>query len=374
MADQPILGRTADKPSIGQLLRRRLSNSGALVSLLVLIGLVSIVSPSFRNPTSLLLIGFDASFIGIVAAGQTLVILTGGIDLSVESMVGFSSVIAAVLISGSTASAGQVAGGFPSWLAMLIAIGIGGLIGLFQGLIITGLNIHPFIVTLGFFSILQGAALVITNGSPINIKTDPLIDTLQGSVGIGNIKLAVPLLIMLAIYGVLWVLLRHTRFGRYVYAIGGNETATRLSGINVARVKIAVFGLSGMLAAISGILVMGRLQTGAYQNGTDYTLTSVAAVVIGGTALAGGSGGVWGTVVGVFIIKVVQSALVYLDVSSLAQRIVIGTIIVLAVALDVARHGNVPAVKWVRLAIRRRRSGVSPPLNSDPPGTNSRPV
>jgi ribose transport system permease protein len=155
-----------------------------------------------------------------------------------------------------------------------------------------------------------------------------------------------PLILALIVYTVVWVILRHTKLGRYTYAIGGNETAARLSGINVGWVKIIIYGISGLLASIGGILVMGRLQSGAYQNGTNMTLISVAAVVIGGTALSGGTGGIWGTLVGVFIIRIVEAGLVYLSVPSNAKEIVIGAIIVLAVALDVIRRGE---VKWLRL-------------------------
>lgn len=337
--------------------RRILLNSGVWIILIVLVAIVYASAPSFRSPLSLVLIGTDAAFIGIIAAGQTMVILTGGIDLSVEAMIGFSSVVAAMLISGVTRGDAHVGGGMASWLAMLIAIGLGTVIGLLQGIIVTGLNIHPFIVTLGFLSILQGAALALTDGSPINVTSDPLIDFLSNTISIGSLKLPMPLIIMAVIYGIVWVILRHTKLGRYTYAIGGNETATRLSGINISRSKIILYGISGMLSAISGMLLMSRLSAGAYQNGTGYTLNSVAAVVIGGTALAGGIGGIWGTFAGVFVIVVVQQALVYMDVTSDGQkRIVIGIIIVLAVAFDVARRGRVPAVQWVRQAMRSVRA------------------
>ena len=143
----------------------------------------------------------------------------------------------------------------------------------------------------------------------------------------------------------LWFVLRHTKLGRYTYAMGGNETATRLSGINVDLYKTIIYGISGLLAAIGGIMVMGRLQSGAYQNGTNMTLTAVAAVVIGGTSLSGGVGGIWGTLIGVFIMRLVEAGLVYLSVPSTAKEIVIGGIIVLAVALDVIRQGQIP---WLR--------------------------
>ncbi len=161
-----------------------------------------------------------------------------------------------------------------------------------------------------------------------------------------GVNIPVPLILALIIYGISWIVLRQTKFGRYTYAIGGNETAARLSGVNTARVKIAIYGISGLLAAVGGILVMGRLQSGAYQNGTNMTLVSVAAVVIGGTSLSGGVGGIWGTLIGVFIIKIVDAGLVYLSFPSNAKEIVIGAIIVLAVLIDVARRGQIPWLTW----------------------------
>lgn len=339
-------GRTAR--AAGSAARAALSNTGPLLVLLLLFVGLLIASPAFRTPTGLLLIGLEAAAIGIVAAGQTYVILTGGIDLSVEAMVSFSGVLAAILIAGTSVAGGQLADGLPAWAAIPIAVGISTLIGLLQGVLITGLRINPLIVTLGFRSMLLGIALVWTSGAGINIQKDRLLSFLTGFIGIAGLRIPMPLIIALIIYAIAWFVLKHTKLGRYTYAIGGNETAARLSGINVDGVKIAIYGISSLLAAIGGILVMGRLQSGAYQNGTNMTLISVAAVVIGGTALSGGVGGIWGTLIGVFIIRIVESGLIYLDVPSNAKEIVIGAIIVLAVALDVARRGEIPWLRWRR--------------------------
>ncbi len=329
---------------------RLLSETGPLIILILMAVGLLLASPPFRNPTSLMLLGLEAAAIGIVAAGQTYVILTGGIDLSVEAMVSFSGVVAAILIAGTNVAGGQIANGIPAIFAVLIALSLGLLIGIIQGVIIVALNINPFIVTLGFRSILLGVSLVATRGAGINIQKDEFMTFMTSFIDTGFIRIPVPLLIALIIYAVSWVVLRHTRFGRYVYAMGGNEVAARLSGVNVNWNKIMIYGISGLLAAISGILVMGRLQSGAYQNGTNMTLMSVAAVVIGGTALVGGTGGIWGTLVGVFIIRLVEQGLVYLSVPSNAKEIVIGAIIVLAVAIDVIRRGE---VKWLRLGKSR---------------------
>ncbi len=348
-SEQPITAALPTRRGLSSIL----GGSGALIALIILIVALWIVSPPFRSPTSLLLIGLEASFIGIVAAGQTFVILTSGIDLSVEAIVGFSSVVAAILISGSNTTGGQVSAGLPSYLAIPIALAVGTGVGLLEGVLITGLNINPFIVSLGFLSALGGISLVWTQGSSIYIAKDDLTNLLSDFITLGTIKIPIPLIIALIFYFSLWVILRHTKLGRYIYAIGGNETAARLSGINVNRVKIIVYGISGFMASVTGMLLLSRLQGGSANNGVGYTLTSVAAVVIGGTALAGGSGGLWGTLIGAILIQVVQAGLVYISFPSNAKQIVIGVIIVLAVALDVIRRGE---VKWLNRLFRRRVS------------------
>ncbi len=334
----------------GSVVGRIISALGPLLVFLALFALLFAMAPAFRKPTSWALLMLEASAIGLVAAGQTFVILTGGIDLSVEAMVSFAGVLAAILIAGTNVAGGQLANGMPAWAGMLTAVIAGGLIGLIQGLFITGLNINPFIVTLGFRSILMGVALVITRGAGINIGRGPFVEFVTMNVSIGAFRLPMPLVIMLIVYLISWIVLRQTKLGRYTYAIGGNETATRLSGINVDWYKMLIYGISGLFSAIAGVIVMSRLQSGAYQNGTNMTLISVAAVVIGGTALSGGVGGIWGTLVGVFILRIVEQGLVYMNVPSNAKEIVIGAIIVLAVALDVIRRGE---VKWLRFGSSR---------------------
>jgi ribose transport system permease protein len=345
---QTATGSTKTGRSAGSVVGGFIRNTGPLAVLLVMGVLLWITAPAFRSPTSIMLLALEAAAIGVVAAGQTFVILTGGIDLSVEAMVSFAGVVAAILIAGTNIAGGQIANGMGSIPAILIAITAGGLIGLVQGLLITKMRMNPLIVTLGFRSMLLGISLVWTRGAGINIQKDGFLSFITGIINVGGLKIPVPFVIALIIYFISWFVLKNTKLGRYTYAMGGNETATRLSGINVDRYKMMIYGISGLLAAVAGILVMGRLQSGAYQNGTNMTLTSVAAVVIGGTSLSGGVGGIWGTMVGVFIMRLVEAGLVYLSVPSTAKEIVIGFIIVLAVALDVIRQGQVP---W----LRRRR-------------------
>ncbi len=336
----------ASRKSARPLWRRLVTDTGPLLVLIALTAILWFLAPAFRSPTSMMLIGLEAASIGVVAAGQTFVILTGGIDLSVEAMVSFAGVVAAILIAGTNVAGGQLGNGWPSWAAILVALAAGALVGALQGLIITGLNINPFIVTLGFRSMLLGVSLVATRGAGINIQKDGLLGFLTDPIEVLGLRIPMPFLLVLVVYFIAWIVLRHTKLGRYTYAIGGNETAARLSGINVGLTKIAIYAISGLLAAVGGILVMGRLVSGAYQNGTNMTLISVAAVVIGGTALSGGVGGIWGTLIGVFIIRVVEAGLVYLNVPSNAKEIVIGFIIVLAVAIDVIRRGDVKWLRW----------------------------
>jgi ribose transport system permease protein len=343
MPEQTVASRS------NNLARSILSGAGPALVLIAMATALWIMSPAFRSPTSLMLIGLEASALGLVAAGQTFVILTGGIDLSVEAMVSFSGVVAAILIAGTNISGGQIAGGFPSWIAIPIALGLGLLIGAGQGVLITAFRMNPLIVTLGVRSILLGSALVLSRGSGIYIKKDDLLGVITGRIDVLGVSVPIPLVLAIIIYAICWIVLRRTKFGRYTYAIGGNETAARLSGVRTHLVKLSIYGISGFLAALAGILVMGRLESGAYQNGTNLTLMSVAAVVIGGTSLTGGVGGIWGTLIGVFMIRLVDAGLVYMSFPSQAKEIMIGAIIVLAVLIDTARRGQIP---WLTLRLR----------------------
>jgi ribose/xylose/arabinose/galactoside ABC-type transport system permease subunit len=345
MSETTVKPTVASNGAVG-LFRKFLARTGPLIVLIVLAALLLLASPAFQKPSSWMLLGLEAAAIGVVAAGQTFVILTGGIDLSVEAMVSFSGVLAAILIAGTSKAGGQIAFGVPAAVAISAALLAGLVIGLFQGVLITKFKMNPFIVTLGFRSMLLGVSLVWTRGAGININKDGFLSFLTDSITITpDLKVPMPLILVLIVYFIVWFVLRQTKMGRYTYALGGNETAARLSGINVDRTKMFIYGISGFLAAIAGVLVMGRLQSGAYQNGTNMTLISVAAVVIGGTSLAGGKGGIWGTLIGVFIIRIVEAGLVYLDVPSNAKEIVIGAIIILAVMLDVIRSGE---IQWLR--------------------------
>jgi ribose transport system permease protein len=325
--------------------------TGVLLGLIFVLVVFSLLSPPFRQLDNLMLILLQASFIGIVAAGQTLVVLTGGIDLSVGSMIGLTGVVAALLMKRGLGPIDAL----PSSEAIAVALALGTTIGLLHGMLIAKRNMPPFIVTLGSLSVLRGVALVATNASSINALPDNFKWVSDADFGI----LPMPSLIMLGAFAILAYVLRNTRFGRYTYAIGGNEASARLSGVPVDHYKIYVYMLSGFLAAVAGIVLIARLDSGAYTYGEGYELSSVAAVIIGGTSLRGGVGGVWGTLVGVLIMATVSNGMVMLDISPLWYDIVSGSIILLAVLIDVERRRAHQAAPKVQIQAAAERFYLS---------------
>jgi ribose transport system permease protein len=279
-----------------------------------------VCTPVFASQVNLLNLVRQVSVIGIIGLGEMLVILTGGIDLGVGSMVGFTGVIAASLQHDNA--------GLP--LSLAVPLLVGALTGLAVGAVVTRGNIPSFVATLGVLAGLQGATLVFTNAQPITgLKDDFRV------IGTGYIG-AIPLPIV--IYGVIIaagvVLLGRTSLGRSIYAIGGNEHAARLSGIRVDLVKTAVFVISGLCAALGALILTARLNSGQPNSGQGYELDAIASVVIGGTSLSGGRGTVFGTVAGALLIGVLSNGLVLMNVSPYYQPIIKGAIIVGAVLLD----------------------------------------
>lgn len=307
----------------------RFDQRGLLLGILLLLAILSILSPHFRQIDNLMLILKEASFIGIVAAGQTLVVLAGGIDLSVGSILALASIIAALLMTG----VGSIAPVNP-YLAIIVALSLSALIGAGQGWLIAKLKMPPFIVTLVSLGILRSIALVVTESRTIHSLPDDFKWIADASVG----GFPMPGLIMLVVFLFLGYVLRKTKLGRFIYVIGGNESSARLSGVPVDQYKIYTYMLSGILAALSGIILMARLDGAVYTLGEDYGLNSVAAVIIGGTSLSGGVGGVRGTLIGVLIMTVVQNGLVMLNIAYQWHGIVIGSIILLAVFIDMERR------------------------------------
>lgn len=298
-----------------------LAKYGIFIAFLLLVGVLSIISQPFLKPSNLINILRQTSVNGIIAIGMTLIIISGGIDLSVGSLLALSAVIAT-----SFAHPGEHSLIVP----LLIGLLVGTTGGAINGFIIAKKRIAPFIATLGMMTAARGLALVYTNGRPvINLSNE--YNKIGGSY-LAGIPLPVIIFILIILIGIF--ILHFTRFGRYVYAIGGNELAAKVSGINTIRIKIGVYAFSGALAGLAGIVLSSRVMSGSAATGQGYELDAIAAVIIGGTSLKGGVGTIAGTIVGALIIGVMNNGLDLLNVSSYWQQIVKGLIIVLAVLLD----------------------------------------
>nr|WP_275065487.1 ribose ABC transporter permease [Aeromonas hydrophila] len=296
----------------------------SLVALLVLIGVVSFLSPNFFTADNLLNILRQTSVNAIMAVGMTLVILTAGIDLSVGSVLALCGALAATMVAME----------LPIALVIPLTLGAGALLGGISGLIIAKGKVQAFIATLVTMTALRGVTMVYTEGRPISTGFSDSADHFAW-LGTGYLfGLPVPIWLMAIVFLLAWFMLNHTRLGRYIYALGGNESATRLSGINVDRVKLAVYGLCGMLSALAGLIVTSRLSSAQPTAGMGYELDAIAAVVLGGTSLMGGKGRIMGTLIGALIIGFLNNALNLLDVSSYYQMIAKASVILLAVMID----------------------------------------
>jgi len=290
------------------------------VVLILICLLLSLLTPRFLTSENLINVVRQSSLNAIVAAGMTLVILTGGIDLSVGSLLAVTSVF----------SAGTLAAGSTPLGAILAGIGIGLVFGIANGLIITVGDVAPFIVTLGTLTIARGVALVYTNGAPIMAMDDDFRFLGRGEFG----PLPVPIVILIVVYAVVYFVLNRTTFGSYVYAIGGNQEAARLSGVHVRLVKAATYAISGLLAGLTGVILTGRLGSAQPNLGSGDELDAIAAVVLGGTSLAGGRGGIIGTLVGALIIGILSNGLNLLNVNAYYQPVAKGVVILIAILID----------------------------------------
>ncbi|HYE66768.1 MAG TPA: ribose ABC transporter permease [Pyrinomonadaceae bacterium] len=295
---------------------------GTLSGLLGLGLVLWALTPHFLTISNLLNIGEQATIIAIIAVGMTFVIITGGIDLSVGSVLAFSGVVMASALHS----------GLPLPLALAVGLGVGLLCGLVNGLLITVGHLPPFIATLGMMSVARGTALMFTEGRPISGFSGSFRSLATGEV----LRVPTPVIIMIVVYAIAHFVLRRTKLGRYTYAIGGNEEAALLSGINVRLYKTMVYGLAGMLSGLAAILLTARLNSAQPIAGMMYELDAIAATVIGGTSLLGGEGTVLGTLIGALIMAVLRNGLNLLGVSSFIQQIVIGSVIIVAVLIDMA--------------------------------------
>lgn len=296
----------------------------SLIILIIFSIIISLLTDRFMTVSNVLNVFRQTSINAIIAAGMTYVILTSGIDLSVGSVFAFAGAVGAYL----------VASGANVFLVIISALGIGLLIGGFNGLVISKGKVQPFIATLATMTLVRGATLVFTDGRPISTGTAENAEAFSG-VGSGYILyIPVPIYILIIVFALSYYILKHTRMGRYIYALGGNEDATLLSGINVGKVKTFVYMFSGMLAALAGLIMTSRLSSAQATAGSGYELDAIAAVVLGGTSLSGGYGSVLSTIVGALIIGVLNNALNLMDVSSYYQLLIKGLVILVAVLLD----------------------------------------
>jgi len=295
-----------------------------VIGLVIFAIIISFMNPRFLTLPNILNILRQTSINAVIAAGMTFVILTGGIDLSVGAILAFTGAVCASLLASD----------MNILFAVLITLGIGAASGLFSGVVISKGKIQPFIATLATMTILRGATLVFTKGKPITFTGSEYFQAFR-NIGSGYIAgVPIPIYIMVIIFALGFYVLTQTRLGRYVYALGGNEEATKLSGLNTDRLKMYVYTISGMLAALAGIIITSRLSSAQPTAGTGYELDAIAAVVLGGTSLAGGAGTIIGTVFGALIIGILGNALNLLDVSSYFQMMIKGLVILAAVLID----------------------------------------
>ena len=320
---------TADhEPARQRRVPRLPADAGIGLGLLAEIAAFALLSPHFLTGENLLNVTLQISITAIIAAGMTFVILTGGIDLSVGSLLALVGVTAAGLAKLPLPPAGAVG------LALTGGILLGLLSGSAAGVLVTRFRVTPFIVTLALMTVWRGMAFIVTEGRPVWDLPEAF-----GVLGNGRLLgVPVPSLLMLATYVLSWLVLERTRFGRHVYATGGNAAAARLAGIATGRVLVTVYALCGALTALSGVLLASRLNSGQPNAGMMYELDAIAAVVVGGTSLNGGRGSVLGTFIGAMLIGVLRNGLNLLNVDSYVQQVVVGVVILAAVMADRLRR------------------------------------
>lgn len=321
-----------------QLLRAMLFvlRARAFFVLVLLVILFSAMAPSFLTANNLSILSKHVAISAILAIGTTFVILTGGIDLSVGSVAGLAGMVTGYLLTQGIAMGGAVH--FPSVaVAILAAVAVSLAVGLVNGWLVARTGVAPFIATLGTLYIARGAAMLISSG-----RTFP---NLAGVAARGNtgfpalgqgfvLGLPLPVWMMLALFAIAAVVAAKTPFGRHVYAVGGNERAARLAGIRVSRVKLAVYLISSLCAALVGLIIASQLEAAHPATGESFELNAIAAVVLGGTSLMGGRGSIVGSLIGAFVIGVLSDGLVMLGVSEFWQMVIKGLVIVAAVAID----------------------------------------
>lgn len=322
-----MFNRKSDSASI-TLTKRQIADEivskwGIYIALLLLIILMAIFAPNFLSIKNGLNIAQAVSINAVIAAGMTVVILTAGIDLSVGSIVAASGVATVLLLNAS----------IPTPIAALVAILVGSLIGLINGVVIAYLALPAFIVTLGALTYTRGIAYSM-HGGPVQIAGESGIESI-GNGSIGGIPM--PVFIMIFVYWFFWFILERTKFGRHIYAVGGNAQAARLAGINVKKVLMSAYIISGITAGLAGLMFASRVRSGQVTAGEGYELDAITAVILGGTSLFGGRGRIFGTLIGALLIGVLSNGLVLMGVPIYTQLMIKGSVIIFAVAIDTLR-------------------------------------
>ncbi len=324
-------------------LARLLLEGRAFIALLVIIITFSLLSPNYFTGANFLTMASHVAIFGLPAIGMLLVILNGGIDLSVGSTLGLAGVMAGFMMQGINLDALGVVLYLPVWAVAILTLVIGALVGLANGVLIAWFRVPAFVATLGTMYVARGIALLITNRLTYNklSGTEALGNTGFDWLGFNRIfNIPVGVLVLGVVALACGFLLSRSAFGRWLYASGGNERAADLSGVPVKRIKISVYVLSGICAAMAGLVLSSQLTSAGPTAGTTYELTAIAAVVIGGAALTGGRGNVRGTLLGAFVIGFLSDGLVIIGVSAYWQTVFTGAVIVLAVLLNTLQYGK----------------------------------
>ena len=303
---------------------------GIYVAFFVLCIALAFASPYFLIPKNLINVLRQISINGLLSIGMTFVILTGGIDLSVGSVLAFGGIVGASLVSSSMGTI------YPTPIAIAAGLLAGTVLGAITGFFIAKWRMSAFVVSLGMLSVARGLTYIYSDGMPVPKLEDSFLYIGQGRI----LGIPLPVIIFAMVFLVSWIVLYKTRFGRYVYAVGGNEKSARISGVNTRLVIFVVYAISGFLSALGGLTLSARTSAGLPQAGVAYELDAIAAVVIGGTSLTGGQGSLIGTLFGALIIGVINNGLDLLGVSSYYQQVIKGAIIIGAVLLDSLRKGK----------------------------------
>ncbi|MSS13128.1 ABC transporter permease [Bifidobacterium tsurumiense] len=324
MAAQSIkLGYDTGKITVADKIKLFASRNGALIGLIILCIALSFVAPAFLSAPNLLNVGIQAATVAILAFGQTFVIVAAGIDLSV----GATAAVSSMLVAYTGANMG-----LPAWLTIIVGLLAGAAFGACSGIMNAFLRLPSFIATLAMMSVARGLTLVISDGRPIS--TSGMVNFFGGTLA----GIPVPIIMMVIMGIVASIILNFTTIGRSMYAVGGNMEASRLSGISVHKTQIMVFVLSGIFAAVAGLVIAGRLHSAQPQAADGYEMDAIASVVIGGASLSGGKGKISGTFIGAILLAVIRNGLNIMNVSSFWQKVVIGLVIAFAVSFDTLRR------------------------------------